>query len=182
MQPVLIVGMGVDGPGSIAPDVRRRIELADELWGATRLLDCWPDSPAEKRELSANIPQLIERLRTRGDRRIVVLASGDPGFYGIAGTLLRHFPAEELEIVPGVGSLPLAFARAGVAWSDAHFDERPRPAAGGDRRLGKASAKVGHPDRSRADAGTYRAGATGRRAGRLPRRRGREPGRRPPSG
>jgi precorrin-6Y C5,15-methyltransferase (decarboxylating) len=67
----------------------------------------------------SNIDELVERLRKRGDELIVILASGDPGFYGIAGTLARHFSSDEMEIVPHVTSLQSAFARIGVAWSDA---------------------------------------------------------------
>jgi precorrin-6Y C5,15-methyltransferase (decarboxylating) len=119
--PVLIVGVGAEGPESLTPDLRERIAQADQLWGGERLLAHWAGHPAEKVVIRAHIADLIERLRRRGEARVVVLASGDPGFYGIAGTLLRHLPPDELEIVPHVTSLQLAFARAGVTWSDAIF-------------------------------------------------------------
>ena len=119
--PVLVVGVGAEGAESLTPDLRERIAQADQLWGGERLLAHWAGHPAEKVVIRAHIANLVERLRRRGEARVVVLASGDPGFYGIAGTLLRHLPADEIEIVPHVSSLQLAFARAGIPWNDAIF-------------------------------------------------------------
>ena len=129
-QPVLVVGVGGDGPEGLPPSVRERIDKADQLWGGKRLLALWPDHPAEKVVMRAGghpahnrtlVDELVERLKQRGEERVVVLASGDPGFYGIAGTLARHFPSDELDIIPHVSSLQLAFARVGIPWNDAIF-------------------------------------------------------------
>lgn len=119
--PVLVVGVGGEGPDSLTSAMQERIAQADHLWGGERLLAQWPDHPAEKTVIKANVGEMVERLQGRGSARVVVLASGDPGFYGIAGTLLRHLPPGEVEIVPHVSSLQLAFARAGVDWNDAIF-------------------------------------------------------------
>jgi precorrin-6B C5,15-methyltransferase / cobalt-precorrin-6B C5,C15-methyltransferase len=121
MHPVLVVGVGGEGLASLPLAVQERIEQADQLWGSRRLLACWPEHPAEKIIIDATIAQRAEMLPHRGDKRVVVLASGDPGFYGIAATLLRYLPPEELEIVPHVNALQLAFARISVSWSDAVF-------------------------------------------------------------
>ncbi len=118
---VLVVGIGAQGPDSLPPILQKRIAQAGQLWGGKRLLAHWPDHPAEKVVIGANIIELMERLRQRGQTRVVILASGDPGFYGIAGTLLRYLPPDQLEIAPHVTSLQLAFARAGIAWNDAVF-------------------------------------------------------------
>ena len=44
---------------------------------------------------------------------MVVLATGDPLWFGIGVTLLRAVPAEETWIVPGVSAFALACARLG---------------------------------------------------------------------
>ncbi len=118
---VLVVGVGSEGPAGLPLVLQNRIAQADLLCGSERLLKHWAGLQVEKMVIRANIPELVERLRRRGEARVVVLASGDPGFYGIAGTLLRYLPADELEIVPHVTSPQLAFARAGIPWSDAIF-------------------------------------------------------------
>ncbi|MFI5870832.1 precorrin-6y C5,15-methyltransferase (decarboxylating) subunit CbiE [Streptomyces sp. NPDC051445] len=53
------------------------------------------------------------------DRRVVVLASGDPGFFGIVRALAERFGTELLDVRPGVSSVATAFARLGLTWDDA---------------------------------------------------------------
>jgi precorrin-6Y C5,15-methyltransferase (decarboxylating) len=50
---------------------------------------------------------------------VVVLASGDPGFFGVLRLLRERVPAAELEVLPAVSSVALAFARAALPWDDA---------------------------------------------------------------
>ena len=120
-NPVLVVGVSGVGRAGLPADLLARIEAADELWGGRRLLAEWADHPAEKVAIGANVRTLPARAQARGDRRLVVLASGDPLFYGIGATLRERLPAEEVVIVPAPSSLQQAFARAGVSWSDAIF-------------------------------------------------------------
>ncbi|MFD9443022.1 precorrin-6y C5,15-methyltransferase (decarboxylating) subunit CbiE [Streptomyces sp. NPDC060006] len=54
-----------------------------------------------------------------GQGRVVVLASGDPGFFGIVRALAERFGAGRLDVRPGVSSVATAFARAGLTWDDA---------------------------------------------------------------
>lgn len=55
------------------------------------------------------------------ERRTVVLASGDPLFFGIAGYLVRKFGPEHVEVIPHYSSVQLAFARLGDSWQDAEL-------------------------------------------------------------
>jgi precorrin-6Y C5,15-methyltransferase (decarboxylating) len=69
-----------------------------------------------------NLAEVVDRVRARGeDSRVVVLASGDPLFYGIADFLLKHLSREELEVIPNVSSMQSAFARIKESWQDAFF-------------------------------------------------------------
>nr|WP_206327803.1 precorrin-6y C5,15-methyltransferase (decarboxylating) subunit CbiE [Streptomyces sp. S3(2020)] len=61
---------------------------------------------------------VIERHLDKQDR-VVVLASGDPGFFGIVRVLAERFGAERLDVRAGVSSVAGAFARAGLPWEDA---------------------------------------------------------------
>ena len=121
MKKALVIGVGGDGRVGLSSALQERIATADELWGSTRLLAEWDDVATTRVRIGANIAQQVATLTERGDRQIVVLASGDPGFYGVASTLLRHLPPTEVEIIPHTSSLQVAFARAGIPWSDAIF-------------------------------------------------------------
>jgi precorrin-6Y C5,15-methyltransferase (decarboxylating) len=52
-------------------------------------------------------------------RRPAVVASGDPGFFGMVRVLADRFGAGALDVRPGVSSVATAFARAGIPWDDA---------------------------------------------------------------
>ncbi|KUN76912.1 precorrin-6y C5,15-methyltransferase (decarboxylating) subunit CbiE [Streptomyces griseoruber] len=76
------------------------------------------------------IPPAAERIRlgsvSLAARRIaghrgtaVVLADGDPGFFGVVRTLRAPEFGLEVEVVPAVSSVAAAFARAGMPWDDA---------------------------------------------------------------
>ncbi|MEV5313743.1 precorrin-6y C5,15-methyltransferase (decarboxylating) subunit CbiE [Streptomyces sp. NPDC052610] len=77
------------------------------------------------------VPPTAERIRlgsvALAARRIaahrgtaVVLADGDPGFFGVVRTLRAPEFGLEVEVVPAVSSVAAAFARAGMPWDDAH--------------------------------------------------------------
>ncbi|MFJ4499842.1 precorrin-6y C5,15-methyltransferase (decarboxylating) subunit CbiE [Streptomyces sp. NPDC088864] len=76
------------------------------------------------------VPEGAERIRLGSvdlaARRIaghrgsaVVLADGDPGFFGVVRTLRAPEHGLEVEVVPAVSSVATAFARAGMPWEDA---------------------------------------------------------------
>ncbi|KWX01524.1 Cobalt-precorrin-6y C5-methyltransferase [Carbonactinospora thermoautotrophica] len=50
---------------------------------------------------------------------VVVVASGDPGFFGIVRALAERFGPDELEVLPALSSVAAAFSRLGLPWDDA---------------------------------------------------------------
>ncbi|BBC37943.1 Precorrin-6y C5,15-methyltransferase (Decarboxylating), CbiE subunit [Streptomyces graminofaciens] len=76
------------------------------------------------------VPRGAERIRlgsvALAARRIaghrgtaVVLADGDPGFFGVVRTLRAPEYGLEVEVVPAVSAVAAAFARAAMPWDDA---------------------------------------------------------------
>jgi precorrin-6Y C5,15-methyltransferase (decarboxylating) len=62
---------------------------------------------------------VVERIAGSPGKRIVVLASGDPLFYGVARYLCDKLGKERFEVVPHVSSMQLAFARVKESWEEA---------------------------------------------------------------
>ncbi len=117
---VHVVGLGDDGPAGLAPRARRQVQAATLLCGGERHLAFFAEHPAERFVLRANLDALVERLAAaEPPERPVVLASGDPCFYGIAPLLARRLGPGRVVVEPHVGSVPLAFARLGESWHDA---------------------------------------------------------------
>ncbi len=61
----------------------------------------------------------IHESLSQGIGHIVLLASGDPLFFGIGRRAVREFGRDAVEIVPDVSSVQLAFARIREPWDDA---------------------------------------------------------------
>ncbi len=117
---LVVVGIGDDGPAGLSADARGHIAAARVLCGGRRHLAFFPEWAGEKVVIEADVGSVVGRLREwHGVERTVVLASGDPLFYGIGGALLRVFPREDLVFLPHVSSVQLAFARLKETWHDA---------------------------------------------------------------
>ncbi|MFI5675835.1 precorrin-6y C5,15-methyltransferase (decarboxylating) subunit CbiE [Streptomyces cellulosae] len=111
----------VVGTGTGAPPPQDILAGADLVVGGRRHLDAVRlPAAAESIVLGPLAPALdaMEEYVTK-DRRVVVLASGDPGFFGIVRVLAERFGAERLEVRAGVSSVAAAFARVGLPWDDA---------------------------------------------------------------
>jgi precorrin-6Y C5,15-methyltransferase (decarboxylating) len=113
----------VAGTGTGAAPDPAAVAGAALVAGARRHLAAWdavlpPD--AERVELGPLAPALDaigERLAA--GRRVAVLASGDPGFFGIVRALAGRFGPGVLDVRPSVPAVAAAFARAGLPWDDA---------------------------------------------------------------
>ena len=91
----------------------RRLHAALLDWGGSGLAEL----------MASDQPQpLLERLAAMApEAAVVVLASGDPLWFGIGRLLLDALPPERLRFHPGPSSLQLAFARIGRPWQDASW-------------------------------------------------------------
>jgi precorrin-6Y C5,15-methyltransferase (decarboxylating) len=120
LTPLIVVGIGADGWVGLAPVGREALDVAEVIFGSARQLDLLPTDLAATRMPwpTPLLPALAGLLTDHGDRRCVVLASGDPTMYGIAPTIARAVPGLPLMIVPHPSSVSLACARLGWAQAD----------------------------------------------------------------
>ncbi len=120
-QPILIIGLPDAGPDMLPAQFIRRINQAALLVGGKRHLAHFPDAQGERLAITANIAAIVARLRLAQSEsgEAVVLASGDPLWFGIGATLRRYFEPKELDIRPSPSSAQLAFAALGEPWAGA---------------------------------------------------------------
>ncbi|MEK8132347.1 precorrin-6y C5,15-methyltransferase (decarboxylating) subunit CbiE [Paenibacillus filicis] len=114
---ITVIGVGDDGKAGLPAAYLERIERCGVLIGGERQLSFFEDSPAEKVVIRSSLSELVKKLEQES-RDTVVLASGDPLFYGIGGYLAGKLPGR-VSVYPAVSSLQLAFARIGDSWQDA---------------------------------------------------------------
>jgi len=120
MKKIYVIGAGVEGQEGFSRRALDIIGQAHVLFGRARLLSLFPDFPGEKIDIDQDFSEVVNRLKTC-EGPAVVLASGDPLFFGIGRQLLRNFREDELEFVPNVSSVQYAFAKLGLPWDDAVF-------------------------------------------------------------
>ena len=116
---VQIVGIGDDGLDGMTGQARRLLEEAEVLVGPDSCASLLPDSLRGRLETAANLEELVEQIEAAAGRRVVVLASGDPLFYGTARYVCSRLGKDRFEVVPHVSSMQLAFARVKESWEDA---------------------------------------------------------------
>ncbi len=113
MSWLTIVGIGEDGVEGLSPAARAAVERAELLVGGARHLDMVPTSSAERLRWASPLEASLPEIEKHRGRRVVVLASGDPMWFGIGATLARHFAPAEMTILPHTGAFSLAAARLG---------------------------------------------------------------------
>ena len=117
---IYIVGMGDHGIESCNPKAVSIIESADVLFGGERHLEFFSDHKSEKVVVKSNLKEVAARIHSDlGKKKMVVLASGDPLFYGIGKYLLSKIPKEKVELLPYISAMQLAFSKVKESWEDA---------------------------------------------------------------
>jgi len=120
MSKIYVIGAGVKGHEEFGRRALELIQQADLLIGGERQLALFPDFSGEKLVIGNNLGTVVARL-TGHAGRAVVLASGDPLFFGIGRHLLRNLPEGDFEFLPNVSSVQYAFAKIREPWDDAVF-------------------------------------------------------------
>jgi precorrin-6B C5,15-methyltransferase / cobalt-precorrin-6B C5,C15-methyltransferase len=118
---VCVIGISAGGAESLTAALRERVDKAEVLAGGTRHLGYFPDCTGERLPIGHPLEAWVEAVAMAADsrRQVVVLASGDPLFYGIGTRLLARLGVDRLEFHPQATSLQLACARLGMPWEDA---------------------------------------------------------------
>jgi precorrin-6Y C5,15-methyltransferase (decarboxylating) len=119
MIPVHVIGLGMS-PEDLTPKALEIIREAQVLVGGRRLLGYFPELPARKIVLGKDTAGALAQIPAlAADRRVVVLASGDPLFYGIGPLVVKLLGPEQVVVHPNITAVQAACARLRTAWQDA---------------------------------------------------------------
>jgi precorrin-6Y C5,15-methyltransferase (decarboxylating) len=109
--------IGCDGT-PFEESARAALTAATLVAGARHHLEL-PGVPAHAERVVLGSIDLAARRIAQHRGSAVVLADGDPGFFGVVRALRSPEHGLEVEVVPGVSAVARAFARAGMPWDDA---------------------------------------------------------------
>ncbi len=118
-EPVTVVGC--DG-SPLSPAAEQALAAADLVVGGRRHLDAVALSATARTVVMGHVDMAANEIAKahHDGERVVVLASGDPGYFGIVRRLSgRQGGYVELRVLPAVSSVAAAFGRLGLPWDDA---------------------------------------------------------------
>jgi precorrin-6Y C5,15-methyltransferase (decarboxylating) len=119
MIPIQVIGVGM-GLEDIPARSLQLVEQAQVLAGGRRLLELFPRHLGQRLVLEGRLESWLEQLcRLAQEQAVAVLASGDPGFYGIAQRLVERLGPQAVVIHPNITTVQAAFARLKEPWQEA---------------------------------------------------------------
>ena len=110
-----IVGIGEDGMEALPPATRSLIEAADILVGGKRHLAMAGVDARPRITWATPLSATLDEIISHKNKRVCVLATGDPLWFGIANSLVKHVPIDEMTILPSLSAFSLVCARLGWA-------------------------------------------------------------------
>ncbi|WP_066717858.1 bifunctional cobalt-precorrin-7 (C(5))-methyltransferase/cobalt-precorrin-6B (C(15))-methyltransferase [Sphingomonas pituitosa] len=113
-----IVGLSEAGAEDLSCAARQALETAELVLGAARHLSLLPGLRCEVREWPVPFADGVPLLLAERGRRVVMLASGDPFWFGAGTSVTRHLARDEWIAHPAPSSFALAAARLGWAVQD----------------------------------------------------------------
>lgn len=120
-NPVHVVGLrpGVLSPPPGVDDILIRAQV---LVAGRRLLDAAPRScrPEKVIPVAGPLAPILEEITRDLDagKAVVVLADGDPLFFGLGKRLIEHLGPERVFVHPNLCTLQMAAARVGLPWHE----------------------------------------------------------------
>ena len=117
MNKIYVIGLGIelDNPRQ---DIIKLIYGSDLLVGGVRLLKCFEGYKGEVLEIRGPLREIVKRIEEESSRgkKVVVLADGDPLFFGIGKRLLAEMDPDQLEFMPNITTVQVAAARVKIPW------------------------------------------------------------------
>jgi precorrin-6Y C5,15-methyltransferase (decarboxylating) len=119
MIPVHVIGLGMS-PEDLTPKALKLIEAAEVLAGGRRHLQYFASLGGERISLGKDLAASLEAIREAAvSRQVVVLASGDPGYYGIGRRLTEFLGPEHVVLHPNITAVQSACSLLKLSWDDA---------------------------------------------------------------
>jgi precorrin-6B C5,15-methyltransferase / cobalt-precorrin-6B C5,C15-methyltransferase len=119
-NPISVIGLGCSTKDLTSAHLNQ-IHQSDILVGGRRSLECFNEFRGDKVEITKDLKGLIQFIRGEIEtKKISVVASGDPLFYGIGSRLIESLGRENVMIFPNISMVSAAFSRIKDTWHDAH--------------------------------------------------------------
>lgn len=122
MEKLRVVGLGPGHSDFVLPIAKRYIQEADILIGGKRHIESVDPHDAVSYFIEGKLKELPQFIRSHiKTHKMVVVVSGDTGFYSLLRYLKKQLHDVEIEATPGISSMQYLFSKLGLAWDDAYL-------------------------------------------------------------
>lgn len=131
---IILAGAGMGSPDCLTREVQKAINHADILLGAERLIEQYHVSVKmrpyyQKEQIIPYLREVQEKNWFAGKCRVVILFSGDSGFYSGCGPVYEGLEREiqegrlhaSLRVMPGISAVSYLAAHIGESYQDAQI-------------------------------------------------------------
>ena len=120
MSKFYVVGIGPGHPDYLLPKARKLIDSADVVIGGKRNIQSVGFVDQEIVYITADLSLVKAYIDTyMNEKQIVMIVSGDTGFYSMLSFVRRNYADETFEVVPGISSMQYMFSVIKKPWQDA---------------------------------------------------------------
>ena len=117
---IIVAGIGPGSEDYITPAALKKIRAAKFLVGGRRALNEFSNPNQITCAITADLDAPINFIREKIQLdEVVVMVSGDPGYYSMLDLLRKTFSPDSIEVIPSISAMQLAFAKIALAWHDA---------------------------------------------------------------
>ena len=117
---IIVAGIGPGAREYVVPKALKAIENAKVLVGGSRALADFAREGQKTFAIKVDIKAVMnfigEELKQND---VVVMVSGDPGYYSLLSSLRKIFSIEQIKVIPGLSSMQVAFAKIALPWQEA---------------------------------------------------------------
>ncbi len=138
MHRITVISAGPGGRGYITAIALQKAGKCDVIIGTGQQLDTAGHAPGQTVYRESSIEGIMRLIERHQGERVGVLVTGDAGIYSLAQKIIGRFGKEAIEeIIPGVSSIQVAFARVKEPWLNVRvFSFHGRPLEGLEDILG----------------------------------------------
>jgi precorrin-6Y C5,15-methyltransferase (decarboxylating) len=120
MMEYIVVGISNSSDITLPPEVAGLLPSLRVFSGGKRhyaLVKKYLPADHQWIDIQGDMPALFKRYRTVGEK-VLIFASGDPLFYGIAATIQKYHPGADMKIYPHFNSIQLLCQKAHIPYQD----------------------------------------------------------------
>lgn len=121
MNKFFVVGIGPGHPDYLLPKARKLIDSADLVIGGKRNIASVACKEQELIYITADLSLVKAAIDDNISRKkIVMIVSGDTGFFSMLSFVRRNYEEDAYEVVPGISSMQYMFSVIKRPWQDAY--------------------------------------------------------------